>query len=375
MNKLRVLTVLGTRPEIIRLSRVIARLEQDFEHRLAHTGQNYDYELNQVFFEDLELRKPDYFLEAVAGSLAETIGNIIARIDPVLEAFRPDALLVLGDTNSCLSVIAAKRRKIPIFHMEAGNRCFDQRVPEETNRKIVDHTSDINLPYSRPARENLLREGFPTDRVIKTGSPMYEVLHHAMPRIGASTVLSRLGLVPGEYYVVSCHREENVDSEANLRRLADTLNQLAASRGRRIIVSTHPRTRARLEPLGLTLDPLVELLKPLGFLDYIKLQTSAAAVLSDSGTITEESSILDFPALNIREAHERPEGMEEGAVMMTGLGWERITQALAMLDSGVQEGRRTCIIQDYVAPNVSQTVSRVILSYTDYVNRVVWRQS
>jgi len=375
MNKLRILTVLGTRPEIIRLSRVIARLEQDFEHRLVHTGQNYDYELNQVFFEDLELRKPDYFLEAVAGSLAETIGNIIARIDPVLEDFKPDALLVLGDTNSCLAVIAAKRRKIPIFHMEAGNRCFDQRVPEETNRKVVDHTSDINLPYSRLARENLLREGLPTDRIIQTGSPMYEVLHHAMPRIEASTVLSRLGLAPGEYYVVSCHREENVDSEANLRRLADTLNQLAASRGRRIIVSTHPRTRARLEPLGLTLDPLVELLKPLGFLDYIKLQTSAAAVLSDSGTITEESSILDFPALNIREAHERPEGMEEGAVMMTGLGWERIAQALAMLESGASEGRQTCIVQDYVAPNVSQTVSRAILSYTDYVNRVVWRRS
>jgi len=374
MNKLRILTVLGTRPEIIRLSRVIARLEQDFEHRLVHTGQNYDYELNQVFFEDLELRKPDYFLEAVAGSLAETIGNIIARIDPVLEDFKPDALLVLGDTNSCLAVIAAKRRKIPIFHMEAGNRCFDQRVPEETNRKIVDHTSDINLPYSRLARENLMREGFPTDRVIKTGSPMYEVLHHAMPRIQASTVLARLGLTPGEYYVVSCHREENVDAEPNLRSLVDTLNQLARSRGRRVIVSTHPRTRARLEPLGLALDPLVELLKPLGFLDYIKLQTSAAAVLSDSGTITEEASILDFPALNIREAHERPEGMEEGAVMMTGLGWERIAQALAMLESGTPDGRRTCMVEDYVAPNVSQTVSRVILSYTDYVNRVVWRR-
>lgn len=374
MNKLRILTVLGTRPEIIRLSRVIARLEQDFEHRLVHTGQNYDYELNQVFFEDLELRKPDYFLEAVAGSLAETIGNIIARIDPVLEDFKPDALLVLGDTNSCLAVIAAKRRKIPIFHMEAGNRCFDQRVPEETNRKIVDHTSDINLPYSRLARENLMREGFPTDRVIKTGSPMYEVLHHAMPRIQASTVLARLGLTPGEYYVVSCHREENVDAEPNLRSLVDTLNQLARSRGRRVIVSTHPRTRARLEPLGLALDPLVELLKPLGFLDYIKLQTSAAAVLSDSGTITEEASILDFPALNIREAHERPEGMEEGAVMMTGLGWERIAQALAMLESGTPDGRRTCVVEDYVAPNVSQTVSRVILSYTDYVNRVVWRR-
>jgi len=374
MTKLRVLTVVGTRPEIIRLSRVIARLEQDFDHRLAHTGQNYDFELNQVFFQDLELRKPDYFLEAVGGSLAETIGNIIARIDPVLAEFEPDALLVLGDTNSCLSVIAAKRRKIPIFHMEAGNRCFDQRVPEETNRKIVDHTSDINMPYSRLARENLLREGIPTDRIIKTGSPMYEVLSQAQARIQASDILPRLDLRPGGYYVVSCHREENVDSEANLLSLVDTLNQLAASRNRRIIVSTHPRTRARLEPLGIPLDPRIELLKPLGFLDYIKLQSSAAAVLSDSGTITEESSILDFPALNIREAHERPEGMEEGAVMMTGLGWNRVDQGLAMLESGSPEGRRTCLVEDYRAPHVSQTVARVILSYTDYVNRVVWRR-
>ena len=374
MNQLRVLTVVGTRPEIIRLSRVIKRLELDFDHRLVHTGQNYDFELNQVFFEDLELRKPDYFLEAVAGSLAETLGNIIARIDPVLEEFKPDALLVLGDTNSCLSVIPAKRRKIPIFHMEAGNRCFDQRVPEETNRKIVDHTADINMPYSRHARENLLREGIPPDRIIKTGSPMYEVLHHAETRIEASSVLSRLALEPGEYYVVSCHREENVDSEPNLLRLVGTLNQLAATRGRRIIVSTHPRTRSRLIPLGITLDPLVELLKPLGFLDYIKLQQSAAAVLSDSGTITEESSILDFPALNIRDAHERPEGMEEGAVMMTGLGWERVAQGLDMLESGKAFGRQTCIVEDYVAPHVSQTVARVILSYTDYINRVVWHR-
>lgn len=374
MSRLRVLTVVGTRPEIIRLSRVIARLEQDFDHCLAHTGQNYDYELNQVFFEDLALRKPDHFLEAVGGSLAETIGNIIARIDPVLESFKPDALLVLGDTNSCLSVIPAKRRKIPIFHMEAGNRCFDARVPEETNRKIVDHTSDINLPYSTLARENLLREGLPPDRVIKTGSPMYEVLHHAMPRIQASEVLTRLALRPGDYFVVSCHREENVDAEANLARFVDTLNQLARSRGKRIIVSTHPRTRARLEALGLSLDPLVELLKPLGFLDYIKLQMSAAAVLSDSGTITEESSILDLPALNLREAHERPEGMEEGAVMMTGLAWERVDQGLAMLESGRGEGRHARLVADYDAPKVSQTVARVILSYTDYVNRVVWRR-
>ncbi len=374
MSKLRVLTVVGTRPEIIRLSRVISRLEQDFDHRLAHTGQNYDYELNQVFFEDLALRKPDYFLEAVGGSLAETIGNIISRIDPVLEAFKPDALLVLGDTNSCLSVIPAKRRKIPIFHMEAGNRCFDARVPEETNRKIVDHTADINLPYSTLARENLLREGLPPDRIIKTGSPMQEVLHHAMPRIEASDVLNRLSLTPGGYYVVSCHREENVDAEGNLRHFVETLNQLAAARKRRVIISTHPRTRARLQALGIVLDPLVELLKPLGFLDYIRLQMSAAAVLSDSGTITEESSILDLPALNLREAHERPEGMEEGAVMMTGLSWDRVKQGLTMLESNRPEGRQTRIVADYDAPNVSQTVARVILSYTDYVNRVVWRR-
>ncbi len=374
MSRLRVLTVVGTRPEIIRLSRVIPRLEQDFEHRLVHTGQNYDFELNQVFFQDLELRKPDYFLEAAGGSVAETIGTIIARIDPVLEEFKPDALLVLGDTNSCLAVIPAKRRKIPIFHMEAGNRCFDQRVPEETNRKIVDHTSDINMPYSALARENLLREGIPPDRIIKTGSPMYEVLHHAMPRIEASNVLSRFAIETGGYYVVSCHREENVDSEVNLLRLVETLNQLAASRGKRIIMSTHPRTRARLDALGIVLNPLVELLKPLGFLDYIKLQKSAAAVLSDSGTITEESSILDFPALNIREAHERPEGMEEGAVMMTGLAWERVDQGLVILEAGRRDGRQTRLVADYDAPNVSQTVARVILSYTDYVNRVVWRR-
>jgi UDP-N-acetylglucosamine 2-epimerase (non-hydrolysing) len=346
----------------------------DFEHRLAHTGQNYDYELNQVFFLDLKLRKPDYFLNSTGGSLAETIGNIIAKVDAVLAEFKPEAVLVLGDTNSCLSVISAKRRKIPIFHMEAGNRCFDQRVPEETNRRIVDHTSDINMPYSKLARENLLREGIPPDRIIKTGSPMYEVLLHAAPNIEASEIIDRLNLELNSFYVVSCHREENVDSEANLLQLVNSLNQLAASRGRRIIVSTHPRTRARLDVLGVSLDPLVELLKPLGFLDYIKLQKSAAAVLSDSGTITEESSILDLRALNIRETHERPEGMEEGAVMMTGLAWERINQGLNMLESLQSEGRRTCIVNDYVAPNVSQTVSRVIISYTDYVNRVVWRR-
>lgn len=374
MSRLRVLTVLGTRPEIIRLSRVIPRLDEDFAHHLVHTGQNYDYELNQVFFEDLELRKPDTFLNAVGGTLAETLGNIIARIDPVLEAFQPDAMLVLGDTNSCLAVIPAKRRRIPIFHMEAGNRCFDARVPEETNRKIVDHTSDINLPYSDHARENLLREGLPADRIIKTGSPMAEVLHHVLPRVAASGVLDRLALEPMNFYLVSCHREENVDAEGNLLRLVDTLNQLAGSRGKRVIVSTHPRTRLRLEALGATLHPLVELLKPFGFLDYLKLQTSAIAVLSDSGTLTEEASILDLPALNLREAHERPEGMEEGAVMLTGLSWERVEQGLRMLASPRAAGRQTRLVQDYDAPNVSQTVARVILSYTDYVNRVVWRR-
>ena len=374
MSKLRVLTVVGTRPEIIRLSRVIARLETDFDHRLVHTGQNYDFELNQIFFEDLGLRKPDYFLESVGETLAGTIGNIITRIDTVLEDFKPDALLVLGDTNSCLSVIPAKRRKIPIFHMEAGNRCFDQRVPEETNRKIVDHTADINLPYSALARENLLREGLPPDRIIKTGSPMFEVLHHFMGKIEASDILARLALGPRDYFVVSCHREENVDSAQNLSRLVDTLNQLACTRGKRIIVSTHPRTRARLKGLGLSLAPQVELLKPMGFLDYIRLQLSATAVLSDSGTITEESSILNLPALNLREAHERPEGMEEGTVMMTGLGWEWVDQGLVMLEAEPPPERQARIVADYNTPLVSQTVARVILSYTDYVNRVVWRR-
>jgi UDP-N-acetylglucosamine 2-epimerase (non-hydrolysing) len=291
----------------------------------------------------------------------------------VLSEFNPDAILVLGDTNSCLSVIPAKRRKIPIFHMEAGNRCFDARVPEEVNRKIVDHTSDLNMPYSSLARENLLREGLSPDRIVKTGSPMYEVLQNAAASIDKSDVLHRLGLEPGGYYLVSCHREENVDSESNLLKWVDTMNHLAQSRGRRIIVSTHPRTRARLEARGLMLDPLVELEKPLGFMDYVQLQKKATAVLSDSGTITEESSILDLPALNLREAHERPEGMEEGAVMMTGLGWDRVSQGLDMLEASLCQGRRTCIVQDYLAPHVSQTVSRVILSYTDYIRKVVWR--
>ena len=374
MKRLRVLTVVGTRPEIIRLSRVIPRLEMDFEHRLVHTGQNHDFELNQVFFEDLELRKPDYFLEAAADTPAGTIAKVISGVDPILMEFKPDALLVLGDTNSCLAVIPAKRRKIPIFHMEAGNRCFDQRVPEETNRKIVDHTSDINLPYSDLARENLLREGLPPDRIIKTGSPMHEVLTHSMSKIEASEVIQRMGLQPEKYYVVSCHREENVDDDGNLADLVETLNRLATARGLRIIVSTHPRTRKRLDAMNMSLDSLVELHKPLGFPDYIRLQKNAKAVLSDSGTITEESSILDFRALNIREAHERPEGMEEGAVMMTGLRWDRIEQGLALLESTDAPGRRTCLVKDYAAPNVSEKVARIILSYTSYVNRVVWHR-
>ena len=374
MSKLRVLSIVGTRPEIIRLSRVIARLEGDFSHRLVHTGQNYDYELNQVFFADLAMRKPDYFLEAVGGTLAETIGNIISKVDPVLEDFRPDALLVLGDTNSTLAVIPAKRRKIPIFHMEAGNRCFDHRVPEEINRRIVDHTSDVNLPYSTLARENLLREGLPPDLIIKIGSPMYEVLQHAMPQIESSNILEQHGLICGEYYLVSCHREENVDVESNIRSLLDTLNRLADTRQRRIIVSTHPRTRLRIDSMKIDLDPRIELLKPLGFFDYIKLQQSAAVVLSDSGTITEEASILDLRALNLRDTHERPEGMEEGAVMMTGVSWERVSQGLLMLEASGSLGRQTRLVRDYDAPLVSQTVSRIILSYVDYVNHVIWRK-
>lgn len=377
MSKLKVMTVVGTRPEIIRLSRVISRLDATVDHCLVHTGQNYDHELNQVFFDDLGLRKPGYFLDVAGGGLAETLGNIITRVDRVLADVQPEALLVLGDTNSCLAVIPAKRRKIPIFHMEAGNRCYDQRVPEEINRKIVDHTSDINMPYSSHARENLLREGLAPDRIIKTGSPMYEVLGHHMEQIQGSRILQHLVLTAGEYYLVSCHREENVDAEPNLRRFIEILNRLADFRNRRIIVSTHPRTRQRLEALGMHLDARVELLKPMGFIDYVRLQQSAAAVLSDSGTITEEANILDLPALNIREAHERPEGMEEGAVMMTGLDWPRVRQGLEILEAtpfgnGV---RTTRLVRDYETPNVSQTVVRIILSYTDYVNRTVWQKN
>ncbi|MBP1771044.1 MAG: wbjD [Holophagaceae bacterium] len=375
MNQLRVLTVVGTRPEVIRLSRVIARLEETTEHILAHTGQNYDFELNQVFFNDLGIRRPDHFLKAAGETLAETIGNIIIGIDKVFEECRPDALLVLGDTNSCLSVIPAKRRKIPIFHMEAGNRCFDQRVPEESNRKVVDHLADINLPYSGHARENLLREGIPTDRIIKTGSPMFEVLQSYREGIDGSEILERLNLKPQDYFLVSCHREENVDSEVNLPKFVALMNHLAQAHGKRIIVSTHPRTRKRLEAGTFATDPRVELVKPFGYFDYVRLQQHAYVVLSDSGTITEESSILDFPALNIREAHERPEGMEEGAVILTGLEIGRVEQAIQMLRSTpFQGGRRTRLVRDYDAPQVSETVVRAILGYTDYVNRFVWRK-
>ncbi|VVD82611.1 UDP-N-acetylglucosamine 2-epimerase [Pandoraea communis] len=374
-KRLKIVTVLGTRPEIIRLSRVIAALDRYFDHVLVHTGQNYDYELNQIFFDDLGLRKPDYFLDAVGTTVAETIGNVIAKVDPVLAEEAPDGVLILGDTNSCLAAISAKRRHIPVFHMEAGNRCFDARVPEETNRKIVDHTSDINMPYSDIAREYLLREGISPDRIVKTGSPMYEVLTHYRPAIDASTVLADLALKANEYFVVSCHREENVDAPEELAQLADVLNQLAAQYDRRVIVSTHPRTRKRIEAAGLTLDNRVELLKPLGFFDYVHLQMRARAVLSDSGTITEESSVLNFPALNIRQAHERPEGMEEGAVMLTGLRWARVKQALAILESQPRDDHRLLrMVADYNAPNVSEKVARVILSYIDYIQRVVWRQ-
>jgi len=375
VKKLKVMTVVGTRPEIIRLSRVLPKLDQYMEHILVHTGQNYDYELNEIFFNDLDIRKPDYFLGAAGATAAETIGQMIIKIDPLLAEIQPEALLVLGDTNSCLAAIPAKRRKIPIFHMEAGNRCFDQRVPEETNRKIVDHTSDINMTYSDIAREYLLREGLPPDRVIKTGSPMIEVLNHYLPKIEASTILATLGLACFEYFVVSAHREENVDSEINFRKLVAILNSLAETYGKRIIVSTHPRTRKRVESMGVSFHDKVELMKPLGLTDYVHLQMQARAVLSDSGTINEESSILNFPALNLREAHERPEGMEEASVMMTGLEMERVHQGLAILADQKRGTERTLRqVGDYSMPNVSDKVLRIIVSYTDYVNKVVWRK-
>ncbi|EFK33075.1 UDP-N-acetylglucosamine 2-epimerase [Chryseobacterium gleum] len=377
MKKLKVMTVVGTRPEIIRLSRVLSALDasEAIEHIIVHTGQNYDYELNQIFFEDLGLRKPDYFLEAAGKSATETVGNILIKIDPLLEELQPDAFLVLGDTNSCLCAIPAKKRQIPIFHMEAGNRCFDQRVPEETNRKIVDHTSDINLTYSDIAREYLLKEGLPADRIIKTGSPMFEVLNHYLPQIESSDVLKRLNLEEGKYFVVSSHREENINSEKNFLGLMESLNAIAEKFGYPIIVSTHPRTRNMIDKMKISVRPEVQFLKPLGFHDYNALQMRSYAVLSDSGTISEESSILNFRALNIREAHERPEAMEEASVMMVGLSPERILQGLVQLQqqkTGKERNYRP--VSDYSMPNVSEKMVRIILSYTDYVNRVVWRK-
>ena len=372
MKKLKVMTVIGTRPEIIRLSAVMNRLEESeaIEHIVVHTGQNYDYELNEVFFQDFHLKKPDYFLNAATGTAVETIGNILIKIDPILADVEPDALLVLGDTNSCLCAIAAKRRHIPIFHMEAGNRCFDQRVPEETNRKIVDHTADINLTYSDIAREYLLKEGLPADRVIKTGSPMYEVLSSRKEDIDKSDVLERLALEEGKYFVVSAHREENISSVQNFMDLVESLNTIAEKYQIPLIVSTHPRTRKMIEDKGIQFNPLVKTMKPLGFNDYVKLQKNAKAVLSDSGTINEESSILGFKALNIRQAHERPEAMEEASVMMVGLKKERILQALEVLETQGKDTLR--MVGDYSMPNVSDKVLRIMLSYTDYINRVVW---
>lgn len=374
MKKLKVMTVVGTRPEIIRLSAVMNRLEESeaIEHIVVHTGQNYDYELNEVFFQDFHLKKPDYFLNAATGTAVETIGNILVKIDPILGEVEPDALLVLGDTNSCLCAIAAKRRHIPIFHMEAGNRCFDQRVPEETNRKIVDHTADINLTYSDIAREYLLAEGLPADQIIKTGSPMFEVLASRKEDIAKSDVLVRLGLQKDNYFLVSAHREENINSDKNFMGLVNSLNAIAETYGMPVIVSTHPRTRNKIEEKNITFHPQIQLLKPLGFNDYNHLQIHSKAVLSDSGTISEESSILGFKALNIREAHERPEAMEEASVMMVGLNEERIMQSLAVLEKQEKETLRHVV--DYSMPNVSGKVLRIILSYTDYVNRVVWRR-
>lgn len=377
MKKLKVVSVVGTRPEIIRLSRVLAALDEYCDHVLVHTGQNYDYELNQIFFDDLSVRKPDYFLNSAedSKSAANTIGNLITAVDEVLGEVKPEAMLVLGDTNSCLSVIPAKRRKIPIFHMEAGNRCFDQRVPEETNRRIVDHTADINLTYSTIARDYLLREGLPPDQTIKTGSPMYEVLNHYLPQIQASDVLKRLNLSVKGYFVVSAHREENIESDQSFSKLVEVLNTVAEEYRLPVVVSTHPRTQKRVDALGVKFHPQVLLMKPLGFHDYVNLQMHAKAVLSDSGTINEESSILNFPALNLREAHERPEGMEEAAVMMVGLEVDRMRQGLAILESQLRGNERSLrLVTDYSMPNVSEKVVRIIHSYTDYVNRVVWKK-
>lgn len=373
MNKLKVMTVVGTRPEIIRLSAVINKLDESnaIRHTLVHTGQNYDYELNEVFFNDFKLKKPDYFLNAATGTAVETVGNILIKIDKVLEEVNPEALLILGDTNSCLCAIAAKRRKIPIFHMEAGNRCFDQRVPEETNRKIVDHTADINLTYSDIAREYLLREGLPADRIIKTGSPMFEVLNSRKEDIEKSNVLENFNLQEREYFVVSAHREENISSEKNFLDLVETLNIVAEKYKLPIIISTHPRTQNMIKSKKIHFNPLIQVLKPLGFNDYVKLQKYSKVVLSDSGTISEESSILGFKALNIRQAHERPEAMEEASVMMVGLEKDRIIQGLEILES--QDDNTLRCVADYSMPNVSEKIVRIIISYTDYVNRIVWR--
>ena len=376
-EKLKVMTVVGTRPEIIRLSRVMAALDQSeaIEHILVHTGQNYDYELNQIFFDDLGIRKPDFFLDAAGATATETVGQILIKIDPLLASVLPDALLVLGDTNSCLCTIPAKKRHIPIFHMEAGNRCFDQRVPEETNRKIVDHVSDINLTYSSIAREYLLREGLPADRIIKTGSPMYEVLHHYLPEINNSEILTKLNLKENKFFVVSAHREENINSDKNFKGLMDSLNSIAEKYGYPIIVSTHPRTKKMIDSKQIEMRPEIQFLKPMGFNDYNALQMKSFAVLSDSGTISEESSTLNFPALNIREAHERPEAMEEASVMMVGLNPERIMQGLVQLQSqkrGMERNFRP--VADYSMPNVSDKMVRIILSYTDYIKRTVWSE-
>ncbi len=374
-QKLKVMTIVGTRPEIIRLSRVLTKLDQYCDHIICHTGQNYDYELNQVFFDDLSLRKPDHFLEAAGGTAGETIGKVIMNVDKVLAQEKPDAVLILGDTNSCLAVIPAKRHKVPVFHMEAGNRCFDQRVPEEINRKIVDHTADVNLVYSSIAREYLLAEGLPADRIIKTGSPMYEVIHHYLELIESSDILSRLSLKAEQYFLVSAHREENVDPVDKLAMLAESLNNIAAQYDMPVIVSTHPRTRNRIEAQNIRFHKNVQLMKPMGFHDYNHLQKYAKAVLSDSGTISEESSILNFPALNIRDAHERPEAFEEAAVMMVGLDSTRIMQALQILEMQPRgDVRLIREVQDYSMPNVSDKVVRIIISYTDYVNRTVWKK-
>ncbi len=373
---MKVATIVGTRPEIIRLSRVMAALDRYVEHVVVHTGQNYDYELNQIFFDDMELREPNHFLEAAGKSAAETIGSVISRTDALLAEIHPDAVLILGDTNSCLAAIAAKRRKIPVFHMEAGNRCFDQRVPEEINRKIVDHISDINMPYSGIPRDYLLREGLSPERIIKTGSPMFEVLHHYLPKIRRSEILQQLGLESRWYLLVSAHREENIDSPEQFAKFSDVLDKLADTYDLPVIVSTHPRTRKRIEAEGVEVDSRIRFLKPFGFSDYNHLQMQAKTVLSDSGTITEESSILNFPALNIRNAHERPEGMEEASVMMTGLEWRRIQDAMSILENQPRDEERGLrLVGDYNVPNVSEKVVRIILSYTDYVNRTIWRQA